>query len=53
MPKRVPSEVREAIKTHLLDGKLDHLQIADEVGTSLQRKLLNADPEIVLSADPP
>jgi hypothetical protein len=36
MPKLLPQEVRDAIKTHLLDGKLNHLQIADEVGASLQ-----------------
>jgi hypothetical protein len=36
MPKALGQEVRAAIKAHLLEGKLDHLQIADEVGASLQ-----------------
>ena len=36
MPKHLSHEVRETIKMRLLEGKLDHVNIADEVGTSIQ-----------------
>ena len=36
MPKHLAPEVREAIKLRLVEGKLDHLSIADDAGVSLQ-----------------
>jgi hypothetical protein len=36
MPKHLSHEARETIKMRLLERKLDHVDIADEVGTSIQ-----------------
>ena len=36
MPKHLTPEARETVRTLLLEGKRDHLAIADEVGVSLQ-----------------
>ena len=36
MPTALSAEVREAIKMRLLQGKLDHIDIADETGASIQ-----------------
>jgi len=36
MPKPLSPEVREAIKMQLLEGKRDHIDIADEMNVSLQ-----------------